>query len=249
MVGDRRGEDRGHIDVGRRAAEPRDGAEQLGFRKRHERLRDARRDCGRLVGRPRQCRFRAAADADADAVRGGELLHRCSGILPAEHGGQEAGRVDAVRQRYRGHRDPQQDQDRASTLIPGQCAEIAEPVGGDSLAQRSQLADQFSPQPDCFFGIAAYRPQQQRLAAVGEGRMLGRRGCVVRLDRQREDPLRNRSTQRPVAGRHIRHLPGLRLVQLVAPYLRPTRCGRGNLAPLGAVLPFLAQPVQLHVPL
>jgi hypothetical protein len=249
VIGDRRGEDRGHIDVGGREAKSRDGAEQPGFREWHQRLGYARGNRERLVGRCRQCRFLGAADADAHAVRGGELLHRCSGILPAEHGSQETRRVDAVRQRYRGRRDPEEDQDRASVAVPGQCPEIAEPVGGDTPAQSVQLADQFRPQPCCLFHIVANRTQQQRLAAVGEGRMLRRRGYVVRLDRQRENPLRHRGTQHPVAGGDIRHLPGLRLVQLIAPHLRPAWCGLRNLAPLGPALPLLAQPVQLHIPL
>jgi hypothetical protein len=223
VVGDGRGEDSGHIDVSGRGAEPRDGAEQPGFRERHERLGYTRGNRARLVGRCRQRRFLAAADPDAHAVRGGELLHRGSGILPAEHGSQQARRVDAVRQRDRCGRDPQQDQDRATLLVSSQCPEIAESAGGDRPAQSVQLADQFCPQPFRLFGIAANRTQQQRPAAVGEGRVLGRRGCIVRLDRQREDSLRYRGTQHPVAGRDVRHLPGLRLIQLVAPHLRPTR--------------------------
>ena len=160
MVGDGRGEDSGHIDVSGRGAEPRDGAEQPGFRERHERLGYTRGNRARLVGRCRQRRFLAAADPDAHAVRGGELLHCGSGVLPAQHGGQETCLVDAFRQFHRCGRDPQQDQDRASVLISGHCPEIAEPVGGDTPAQLIQLANQFRPQPFCLFGIAAHRTQQ-----------------------------------------------------------------------------------------
>jgi hypothetical protein len=141
VVGNRRGEDRGHVDVGRRVAEPGDRAEQAGFRERHQGLGYPRRNRERPVGRRRQRRFLAAADADAYTARGGELLHGCPGVLGAKHGGQKARRVDAGRERERCRRYPKQDQDRAPVLITGHRPEVAEPAGGGSIAHRVKLAD------------------------------------------------------------------------------------------------------------
>jgi len=249
VAGNSRGEDRGHVNVGRRVAEPRDRAEQAGFRERNQSLGYPGGNRGRLAGRRGERRFLGAADADAGTARGGELLHRSPGVLGALHGGQQARRVDAGGERERCRRYCQQDHDRVPVLIPGQCPEVAEPVGGGTIAHRVQLADQFSSQPCCLFRIAADRVQQQRPATVGEGGMLGRGGCVVRLDRQREDPVRHLGAQHAARRRDIRHSAGLRLIQLVAPYLRAARPRLRDLPAAGPCLPVLAQPVQLHVPL
>ena len=167
----------------------------------------------------------------------------------AEHGGQEARWVDAVREHLRRGRDRQQDEHRAPISLAGQRAEIPQSSGGDGTAQLVQLADQFGPQPDCLVRITAHRPQQQRTAAVGEGSMLSSRGRVVCLDREREDLLRHRGAQHPALGGEIRHLPGLRLIQFVAPHFRSPRFRLGDLPACGPGLPVLAQPVELHVPL
>ena len=251
MVSDRRGEDRSHVDVGRIEAEGSHRTEQLGFRERHEGLGYARVNDERSHGRSRRRHsgFLAAANADPHTVRRGELLHRCPGILLPEHGGQQARRVDAVREHLRCRRDRQQDKHRAPVLLTGKRAKVTESAGCDSPAQRVQLADQLGSQPNCLFSIAAHGPQQQRLTTVGEGRVLSSCRHIVCFDRQGKGPVRYLRTQQPVTSGDIRHLPGLRLVQFVAPDLWSTWCDLGNLSSPGPCLPLFAQPVELDIPL
>ncbi len=187
VMGNSRGQDRGHINVGRRVANPRDRALQAGFRERDQSLGYPRGNRGRLVPgapSPRCGGYRrlycAVANSSTAAL----------GVLGAEHGGQQSRRVDAGGVRERCRRYPQQDHDRVPVLIPGQCPEVAEPVGGGTIAHRVPLADQFSPQLCSPFRIAAYRVQQQRpakaacsaalamssasIASVGQERLIGR---------------------------------------------------------------------------
>jgi hypothetical protein len=249
VVGNGRGENRRHVNVGRRVAKPGDRAQQAGFREWNQRLGYPGGKRYRLVGRCRKRRFLAAANADAHAARGVELLDRCSGILTAQHGGEQARGINTGGEGERCRRYPQQDHDRVAALVSSQRSEVAESSGGGATTHRVQLADQFCPQPCCFFRVAAHGVQQQRLTSVGKGGVLGRRSYIVRLDRQRKDPLGYLGAKHAAPRTEIRHLAGLRLIQLVAPYPRAAWSRLRDLSAAGSCLPVLAQPVQLHVPL
>jgi hypothetical protein len=207
MVGDHGGEDRGHVNVFWREGTAGDLAEQPGFRERHQGLGDADVDRQRpVIGAPGwQAKRFAPADADAGRAGSRELFHRCFGMLPAEHGGQQARRVDAVREFRRRRCDREQNEHVAPFVLARQRPEVAEAVGSDRLAQRVQLADEVIPEPAHFSSVAANRAEQQRLTAIGEGGVFDGSGVLIRLDRQGEDPVGHLDPQHPAAGGDVRH--------------------------------------------
>jgi hypothetical protein len=184
MVGDHGGEDRGHVNVFWREGTAGDLAEQPGFRERHQGLGDADVDRQRpVIGAPG---WQAKRFAPAD-------------------GGQQARRVDAVREFRRRRCDREQNEHVAPFVLARQRPEVAEAVGSDRLAQRVQLADEVIPEPAHFSSVAANRAEQQRLTAIGEGGVFDGSGVLIRLDRQGEDPVGHLDPQHPAAGGDVRH--------------------------------------------